>query len=143
VAFRDSNLASAGALAAELLVRACGSGDDVHAATVRDLAVDLGGVLHSLGASGTPDSAVEAAIACADLATLAACNVSAIPDGSKPGAVAAAHLAAGTARALAALVEAGIGDEDGAYAENALRDVRSAGWKADLAVGQLGEHATP
>ena len=57
--------------------------------------------------------------------------------------MAATHLAAGTTQALVALVEAGIGDTGGTYAENVSRDVRSAGWKADLAVRQLGVHATP
>ena len=133
MAFRDFNLASVGAFAAELLVRACGSGDDLHAGTVRGLAEDLGRGL----SSETADSPVEAALLCADLATLASCNVSQMPDDTRRFAVAAAHLAAGTARALVALAEAGLDAEDGAYAENARRDLRSAGWKADLAVRQL------
>lgn len=102
---------------------------------MRDLAHDLKQGLASL--SGTPDSAVEAALLCADLATLAACNAATLPDRS--GAVAATHLAAGTARALAALAQAGVDARGGAYAEHVLMDARSAGWKANLAVGQLGE----
>ena len=138
----DTNLASAGVLAAELLVGACGTGDDLHAGTVRGLAEDLGRGLAALPKAGTSNTLTEAALACADLSTLAACNVSALPEEGRPAAVAAAHLAAGTTRALVALAEAGLdGSDDGsddAPAEYAAEDVRSAGWKADLAVRQLG-----
>ena len=134
-----TGIASAGVLAAELLVEACEAGDGLHLETVRDLAKDLGRGLSSLSAAGTTDSLVEATIACADLATLAACNVVALPDRGRPPAAAATHLAAGTARALAALAEAEIGDPEDAHAENVLRDAGSAGWKADLAVRQIGE----
>lgn len=130
MAFQDLDLAFPGVLAAGLLVGACGSGDDLHAATVRGLAGDLGRRLSALS-----DSPVEAALVCADLATLAACNVRSLQDG--PSAMAATHLAAGAARALVALVESGYEGPRDAHAENVLRDLRSAGWKADLAVGQL------
>lgn len=134
-------VATAGVTAADLLVEACGSGDDLLTGTVRDLAYDLAQSLAS--PSGRAGSAVEAALLCADLATLAACNAAALPNRS--GAVAATHLAAGTARALAALAVAGAGAPGDVYAENALRDARSARWKADLAVRQLGEtdHSGP
>lgn len=132
-------VASAGVRAAELLVEACRAGEGLHPETVRDLAEDLGRGLSSPSAVRTTDSLVDAALACADLATLAVCNVAALPDRGRPSAAAATHLAAGAARALAALAEAGIGDPDDAYSENALRDLRSAAWKADLAVRQLGE----
>lgn len=130
------HVASAGVVAAGLLVEVRGVGKDLSLGTVGDLAEDLGRGLSSLSAVGTTDSLVEAALACADLATLAACNVA---DGGGPPATAATHLAAGAARALAALAEAEIGDREGAYAENASRDLRSAVWKADLAVRQLAE----
>ena len=131
-----TRVASAGVLAAELLVEACGAGDNLQAETVRDLAEDLGrGLAAPVEAAGA-DSLVESALACADLATLAACNVAGL-DG--PPAVAATHLAAGAARALAALAEVEIGAPGDGYAENASRDLRSAVWKADLAVRQLGE----
>ena len=133
--------ASVGALAARLLAEACGDGDDLHASTVRGLAEDLGRALRPLSGAGTADALVEAALACADLATLAACNVAALPDRGRPPAAAATHLAAGAARSLAALGGAEFGDREDAYAGNALRDLRSAGWKADLAVRQLGEAA--
>jgi len=134
-----TGIASAGVLAAELLVEACEAGDGLHLETVRDLAKDLGRGLSSLSAAGTIDSLVEATIACADLATLAACNVVALPVRGRPTAAAATHLAAGAARALAALAEAEIGALEDAHAENVLRDAGSAGWKADLAVRQIGE----
>lgn len=131
--------AAVGALAAGLLVEACGDGEDPLSGTVRGLAEDLGRALRPASGAGTADALVGAALACADLATLAACNVASLPDRGLASAAAATHLAAGVARALAALGEAEIGDRDGAYAGNALRDLRSAGWKADLAVRQLGE----
>ena len=137
---KHMHVASAGVVAAGLLVEVRGVGKDLSLGTVgdlaEDLAEDLGRGLSSLSAVGTTDSLVEAALACADLATLAACNVA---DGGGPPATAATHLAAGAARALAALAEAEIGDREGAYAENASRDLRSAVWKADLAVRQLAE----
>lgn len=131
-----THAASAGALAAELLAEACGAGNGLQAETVRELAEDLGRGLSSLPDSGTADPLVEAALACADLATLAACNVAGL---GGPSAAAATHLAAGAARALAELAEAETGAAGDAYAENASRDLRSAVWKADLAVRQLGE----
>lgn len=138
------DVASAGVLAANLLAEACRPGPevDLRLETVRGLAADLGRRLASLAEAaddGTSDSLVEAALACADLATLATCNIAVLPDRGRPPAAAATHLAAGAARALAALAEAEIGDPEDAYAGNALRDLRSAGWKADLAVRQLGE----
>ncbi len=131
--------AAVGALAAGLLVEACGDGEDPLAGTVRGLGGDLGRALRPSSGAGTADALVGAALACADLATLAACNAAALPARGGPSAVAATHLAAGAARALAALGEAELEARNDAYAGNALRDLRSAGWKADLAVRQLGE----
>ena len=139
---RHTHVASAGVLAAELLVKACEAGDGLHLETVRDLAEDLRRRLRQPPGGRETDSLVEAALACADLATLAVCNIAALPGPrGRPPAVAATHLAAGAARALAALGEAEIGDREDAYAGNASRDLRSAGWKADLALRQLGETA--
>ena len=132
------DVASAGVLAAELIVEACEAGDGLHLETVRGLAEDLGRGLRRPVGAGEIDSLVEAALACADLATLATCNVAALPDRGRPAAAAATHLAAGAARALVAPGEAGIGDPEDTYAGNALRDLLSAGWRADLAVRQLG-----
>ena len=135
------DVASAGVLAAELLAEACEAGGGLHLEAVRGLAEDLGRGLRRSAGGGATDSLVEVALACADLATLAACNVAALPDRARPPAAAATHLAAGAARALAALGEAEFGDREDAYAGNALRDLRSAGWKADLAVRQLEKAA--
>ena len=130
-----NDVASAGVAAAWLLVEACGEEDGLQAAIARDLAEDLGRRLSSL--SGAPDSLVEAALLCADLATLASCNAGILP--GRSAASAATQLAAGATRALVTLAEAGMRGPRDAHAENALRDLRSAGWKADLAVEQLGE----
>lgn len=138
------DVAAAGVLAADLLAQACRSDseDDLRLETVRGLAVDLGRRLASPDGTvegGTPDSPVEAALACADLATLAVCNVPGLPEGARPLGAAATHLAAGATHALLALVQNGVPQD--AHAENISRDARSAGWKADLAVRQLGETA--
>jgi hypothetical protein len=132
--------ADAGALAAGLLVDACRphSESSLRLEVVRDLALDLGRRLEALaGEDFAADSLVESALACADLATLASCNLTAVPDGERPLAAAAVHLAAGAARALIPLVESEAGTLEEAYAENTLRDARSAGWRADLAARQL------
>jgi hypothetical protein len=132
--------ADAGALAAGLLVDACQphSEDSLRLEVVRDLAQDLGSRLEVLaGEDFAADSLVEAALACADLATLAACNLPAIPDRERSIATAAVHLAAGAARALIPLVESEAETLKEPYAENTLRDARSAGWRADLAVRQI------
>jgi hypothetical protein len=132
--------ADAGALAAGLLVDACRphSESSLRLGVVRDLALDLGRRLEALaGEDFAADSLVESALACADLATLASCNLTAVPDGERPLAAAAVHLAAGAARALIPLVESEAGTLEEAHAENTLRDARSAGWRADLAARQL------
>ena len=157
---RNRTPAGAGAVAAALLVESCRKAPADHPSLgiVRDLALDLERRLAALGRppseeADNADSLVEAALACGDLATLAACNRSALPKADEPLAVAAVHLAAGTARALLVLVEAQVdtqvdtqvetqsearsGALDETYAENALRDARGARWRADLAVRQV------
>src|SRR3712207_9459948 len=94
-----THVASAGVLAAELLAEARGTGNGLQAETVRDLAEDLGNGLSLLPNIGTADTLVEAALACADLATLAACNVAGL---GGPPAAAAAPLSPGAPRRLAA-----------------------------------------
>jgi hypothetical protein len=136
---RKRTPADAGALAAGLLVDACGphAENSLRLEVVKGLALDLGRRLEVLaGEDFAADSLVEAALACADLAILAACNLPALPDDDRPLAAAAVHLAAGATRALIPLVESKAGTLDGPYAENSLRDMRSAGWRADLAVRQ-------
>ena len=139
---RKSTPADAGALAAGLLADACGphAENSLHLEVVRDLALDLGRRLEVLaGEDSRADSLVEAALACADLATLAACNVPALPESDRPLAAAATHLAAGATRAIITLVEPEAGTLSEVYAENTLRDARSARWRADLAVGQIAD----
>jgi hypothetical protein len=139
---RKRTPADAGALAAGLLVDACGPyvENSLRLKVVRDLSLDLGRRLEVLaGEDFAADSLIEAALACADLAILAACNLSALPDGDRPLAAAAVHLAAGATHALISLVESEAGTLDKAYAENTLRDARSAGWRADLAVRQISD----
>lgn len=133
---RERTPAEAGALAAGLLVDACGRrpDDPVRLAVVRDLALDLERRLEALTDTDT-DSLIEAALACADLATLAACNLQIVSD--RPLATAAVHLAAGATRALISLAESEAGTLEDARVENTLRDARSARWRADLAVKQL------
>src|SRR5829696_6272661 len=110
---RKRTPADAGALAAGLLVDACRPHveNSLRLGVVRDLALDLGRRLEVLaGEDFTAD---------------------------RPLAAAAAHLAAGATRALISLVESQAGTLDEAYAENTLRDARSATWRADLAVRQI------
>ncbi|MDQ3863574.1 MAG: hypothetical protein M3317_08760 [Actinomycetota bacterium] len=140
MATRKRTPADAGALAAGLLADACGSHSEngLLLEVVRGLALDLGRRLEVLAKEGfAADSLVEAALACADLATLAACNLRALPDDDRSLATAAVHLAAGATRALIPLVESEAGTLEEAYAENTLRDARSALWRADLAVRQV------
>jgi hypothetical protein len=135
--------ADAGALAAGLLAESCLTASDgsPNLDVVRDLALDLKRKLDALShpEDQQPDSLVEAALACADLATLAACNLSGLPEDGELLAAAAVHLSAGATRSLAVLVEAGVGTLDEAHAENTRRDARGALWRADLAVRQIEE----
>jgi hypothetical protein len=131
--------AEAGALAAGLFVDACRPrpDDTLRMQVVRELALDLERRLEALAdqAGEDIDSQIEAALACADLATLAACNLTAVSD--RPLATASVHLAAGATRALISLAEPKTSAPDETHSENTLRDTRSAGWRADLAVRQI------
>ncbi len=106
---------------------------------VRDLALDIRrqlGALASLAREGAaPDVLAEAALRCADLANLAACNASKLPPERAARALAAARLAAGAVRNLRSLVEAHSGHPE-EHAGNLLRDVRSAAWRAEFACRQ-------
>jgi hypothetical protein len=127
---RKRTPADAGTLAADLLVDACGphTENSLRLEVVKDLALDLGHRLEVLaGEDSDAHILVEAALACADLAILAACNLPAFPDGDRPLA------------ALISLVESETGTLDEAHADNTLRDARSAGWRADLAVRQISD----
>lgn len=142
MARRNRTPADAGALAAGLLVEACRTPSNGYPSlgVVRDLALDLERRLDALSCpeDQQPDSLVEAALACADLATLAACNLLGLPEDRGPLAAAAVQLSAGAARALAILVEARAGSLlDEAHAESTLRDARGALWRAGLAARQI------
>jgi hypothetical protein len=141
MAARIGTPADAGVLAASLLVDACqtDSENTLRLEVVSSLASDLGRRLETLARDDSVGSLVEGALACADLATLAACNLQALPDYNRPLAASAVHLAAGTTRALIPLVELEAAALDEPGAENTLRDARSARWRADLAVRQIEE----
>ncbi len=134
---------SAGARAAGLLEEACRSAaaNSLQLEVVRDLALDIGRELDALAGpareNNTRDVLTEAALHCADLANLAACNAPELPPDTAPQAVAAARLAAGAVRDLRSLVEAGSPDEE--HAENLLRDLRSAAWRAEFATQLVDE----
>lgn len=129
-----------GTMAAGLLVDACRADSDnsLQLEVVGGLAFDLGRRLEILAGRGcTTSSLIESALACADLATLAACNLQALPGRARPLAEAAVHLAAGATRALIPLIEADLVAMDETGAEYTRKDARSARWRADLAVRQL------
>jgi hypothetical protein len=129
---------SSGARAANLLEAACrsaaGSANAPQLEVVRVLALDIGRQLDALDGLAredvTPDVLAEAALCCADLANLAACNAPDLPPDAAPRAVEAARLAAGAVEALGPMIEAGSGDPG---TEDLLGDVRSAAWRAGFA----------
>ncbi len=134
---------SDGARAANLLAEACRSTDAPRFEVVRELALEIGRQLDALaglaGEEAVPDVLAEAALRCADLANLAACNAPELPPDQAPRAVVAARLAAGAVRDLRPLVEAGSGDLDAEHAGNLVRDVRSAAWRAEFAARLVDE----
>ncbi len=129
---------SNGARAANLLEEACrqapGTANAPQLEVVRVLALDIGRQLDALAGlareDARPDVLAEAALCCADLANLAACNAPDLPPDAAPRAVEAARLAAGTVEVLGPIIEAGSGDPG---TEDLLRDVRSAAWRAGFA----------
>jgi hypothetical protein len=136
-----------GALAAELLERTCRSApvaqDPLRLEIVRYLALDLKRQLSALarvaGEDAPVDYLVEAALRCADLATLTACNLSELQARSVPTAATAACLATEAVRALRTPIEAASRGLDGDRAEYVARDVLSAAWRAGLAERQVDE----
>jgi hypothetical protein len=134
-----SDPVSAGVRAAGLLEEACRatpeSANSLRLGVVRDLAQDTGRQLDVLAREdAAPDDLTEAALRCADLANLSACNAPELPPDAAPLAAAAARLAAGAVRALRPLIEtssANLLDEE--HAGNLLRDVRAAMWRAEFA----------
>ncbi len=130
-----------------MLENACapGSGDPLRLEVVRTLARDLKRELEALAASANAGrgaawiEGVEGALRAADVANLAACTVPELLETRIPEATAATHLAAGAARALGALVEAGAEDAHGDHALNVLKDARGAVWRARLAARQVDQ----
>jgi hypothetical protein len=135
---------SAGARAAGLLEEACrlGSADFLQLRVVGDLALDIKRELDTLARlagedAAAPEILAEAALRCADLANLAACNVAELAPGEAARAIEAARLAAGAVRDLRSVVKAGSGEPTGEHVGNLLRDVRSAAWRAEFAARLL------
>jgi hypothetical protein len=133
---------SDGLRAATLLEEACRTAPPnlARIEVVRGLAADLRQQLAALSELGdtAPDVLAEAAICCADLANLAACNAPDLPSGAAPRANEAALLAAGAVEALGSMVEAGSAGLEAEHAENLLRDARSARWRAEFAARLAG-----
>jgi hypothetical protein len=136
-----SDPVSAGARAAGLLEEACRpeAAGSLRLAVVRDLALDIKRELDALARSAgedaaAPDLLTEAALRCADLANLAACNIPELPPDAAQRAVTAARLAAGAVHDLRSLVETNSRDLNEEHTENLLRDVRSAAWRAEFAL---------
>ena len=135
------------ALAAELLENACAPGlrDPLRLEVVRTLARDLKKELEALATLTDEETGaarfeeVEGALRAADVANLAACTLPELLKTSVPEAAAAAHLAAGAARALGILAETSAEDAREYHAQNALKDARSAMWRARLAARQVDE----
>lgn len=126
-----------GIRAAALLEEACRTSppNATRIVVVRELALDLRRQLEALSEleDATPDALAEAAICCADLANLAACNAPDLLPESVPRATEAALLAARAVEVLCPLVEARSEFLSEDHAENLLRDVRSAVWRAGFA----------
>ena len=133
---------AAGAGAAGLLEAACSRSLDQSSlpriSLVRDLANDIKEQLEALArfTAPGPDLLAEAALRSADLANLAACNLDGLPAAEAARAAASVHLATGAIRALQLLTEAEDFPEPSVAT---LRDVRGAGWRADLAIRQVEE----
>lgn len=132
---------SDGTRAADILAESCRSVKDARIQVVRALALDLGRQLDALSSleEPTPDVLAEAAICCADLANLAACNAPDLPPEAARQAAESARLAAGAVDSLGPMVEAGSEDLDEEHAGNLLRDVRSAMWRARFAARLVEE----
>jgi hypothetical protein len=134
-----SDPVSAGVRAAGLLEEACratpvSAAASLRLGVVRDLAQDTGRQLDVLAREdAAPDILTEAALHCADLANLSACNAPGLPPDAAPLAAAAARLAAGAVRALRPLIETSSGNLDEDHAGNLLKDVRAATWRAEFA----------
>ena len=132
----------AAALAAGLLAEAWFHGPQAsspRADVTRELAlglrVDLETLAGAYDASSPTGATVEGALRAADVASLAAASLPDLSGADARSAAASTHLAAGAAKALCTLV----GEEAGECSEYALKDARSAAWRAGLAAQQADE----
>ncbi|MGB3635859.1 MAG: hypothetical protein WA982_17615 [Rubrobacteraceae bacterium] len=141
----DLYVTRSGVLAASILESACisalKSDASLQLEVVRSLANDLKSFLEETSQTNaqgiqTSDLLAEAALRCADLANLAACNVYQLSKEHRSQAVAAVHLASGAVKAINVLAEAKVSPET-PNTGHLLRDLQSAGWRADLAVRQV------
>ena len=130
------------ALAAGLLEDTCarGPGDPLRLGVVRTLARDLRVEIEVLVDLVDRETAVvEGALRAVDVANLAASALAELSGARAPEAAASAHLAAGAARALHALAEAGVARISGERGRSALADARGVAWRARLATRQVDE----
>lgn len=139
-------LVAAEARAACLLEEACAAetGNRPLLEAVRELAGDLRSDLEVLARraqSGVEsvDLLVEAALAGADLATLAACNLAELPEDEARRAAEAARMTTEAVRSLASLVEERVEGLREDHADYAVRDARGSLWRVDLASRQAEE----
>ncbi|CAN5308851.1 hypothetical protein BH24ACT19_BH24ACT19_13180 [soil metagenome] len=130
------------ALAAKLLEDTCtrGPSDPPRLDVVRMLARDLRVEIEVLADLADRETAVvEGAPRAADVANLAASALAELSGARVPEAAASAHLAAGAARALHTLAEAGVARMSGKRGQSALGDARGVAWRARLAARQVDE----
>lgn len=119
-------------------------GELLRMEVVGDLARDLRRQLEALARYGgqdnePTDSLVEAALACADLSTLAACVLRDLSPGAARKAASAVREAADAVGDLSSLVETKAKALEGDHADHVMRDIRAAGWRAGLAVRQADD----
>ncbi len=119
-------------------------GESLRMEVVGNLARDLHQQLEVLAryageGSEPPDSLVEAALACADLATLAACVLRELAPGAARKGASAVREAAGAVGDLSSLVETEAKALEGDHADHIMRDIRAAGWRSGLAARQADE----
>lgn len=133
-----------GARAAGLLEEACrrtlSEKSSLRVEVVRDAARDLKKQLEAVSRlqdRPSPDLLAEAALRCADVANLAACNTPELAPREAPSALEAVRYAAAAVESLGQEVRAPIEALQDPYAANLTRDIRNATWRAKLALRQV------
>lgn len=116
--------------------------DNRRASLVRDLARDIKDQLEALARSTPPEPSpnltAEAALRCADLANLAACNLDVLPTPEAVRVGTGVRLASETVQAIQLLSESETNNSPETHPA-ALRDIRGSGWRVELAVRQTEE----